>query len=101
MSSKLSEITATVATKTKKVLEDIAKTGGLSVGEVIDRMVMKLSPEDAQEAAMLILDNILITTSKLNQEQLNEAIFKVLDVIGGSFTKNEDNQIKGEISNEM
>lgn len=91
MSAKLSEINATVITRTKEILEGIAETGGLTIGEVIDRMVLKHSPDDPQTAAMLMLDNILVTTHNLNQEQLNEAIIKVLEVLGSSSVKNENN----------
>ena len=89
MTNKLAEINAKVLPTTKEALEGIADAGGLSIGEVIDRMMVKLSPEDAHDAALLILDNLLIATKRLNPEQLKEAILKFLKVLEGSFEDEE------------
>lgn len=93
MNEKIAEINVKVMSKTKEVLEDIAETGGLSIGEVIDRLVLKLSPDDVDTAHVLILENILITTSRLTQEQSDEAILKVLKVLGDACVEDMRNEM--------
>ena len=93
MNEKIAEINVKVMGKTKEVLEDIAETGGLSIGEAIDRLTLKLSPDDVDTAQILILENILITTSRLTQEQSDEAILKVLKVLGSACVEDMRNEM--------
>ena len=93
MNEKVVEINVKVMGKTKEVLEDVAETGGLSIGEVIDRLVLKLSPDDVDTAHLLILENLLITTSRLTQEQSDEAILKVLKVLEDACVEDMRNEL--------
>ena len=93
MNEKVVEINVKVMSKTKEVLEDIAETGGLSIGEVIDRLVLKLCPDDVEEAHILILENILINTSRLTQEQSDEAVLKVLKVLESACVEDMRNEM--------
>ena len=93
MNEKLAEINVTVVSKTKEILEGIAETAGLSVGEVIDRMVLKLCPENVDDAHLLILENILITTKCLTREQLDETMLKVLKVLESACVGDEPNEL--------
>lgn len=94
---KLSEINATVVTKTKNTLEGIEKLTGLTVGEILDRMVLNCCPTDTDKAYLLILDNILISTENLNQEQFNETIYKVLKALEDCFAVDEPEKIKNTL----
>lgn len=93
MNEKIAEINVKVMAKTKEVLEDIAETGGLSIGEVIDRMALKLCPDNADDAHVLILENILINTSRLNGEQSDEAVLKVLKVLESACVDDMRNEL--------
>lgn len=93
MNEKIAEINVKVMAKTKEVLESIAETGGLSVGEVIDRLVLKLSPDDVDIAHVLILENILINTSRLTREESDAAILKVLKVLESACVEDMRNEM--------
>ena len=93
MNEKVVEINVKVMSQTKEVLDVIAKTGGLSIGEVIDRLTLKLSPDDVDEAQILILENLLITTSRLTQEQSDEVVLKVLKVLGSACVEDMRNEM--------
>lgn len=93
MNKKLEEINVTVVSKTKEILEGIADTSGLSVGEVIDRMVSKVCPENVDDAHLLILENIIITTSCLTQKQLDETMIKVLKVLESACVEDESEEL--------
>ena len=93
MNEKITEINVRVMTKTKEVLEDIAKTGGLSIGEVIDGLTLKLCPDNADDAHVLILENILINTGRLTGEQSDEALLKVLKVLESACVDDMRNEL--------
>ena len=94
MSNKLAELNATVCTETKVLLDETSEKIGLSVGEIIDRLVLNCCPEDPEVAATIMLDHILLAGAKLNQETFNEAILSLLKVIAESFSENEPEDIK-------
>lgn len=93
MNEKIAEINVKVLTKSKEILENIAETGGLSIGEVIDRMVLKFCPDNVEDAHLLILEYILIITEHLTREQLDETMLKVLTVLESACVNDEPNEL--------
>lgn len=93
MEKKLMELNTTVRMESKEILDALADASGLSVGEVIDRMLLAVSPSDVNNAFLLILDQVLIATQRLNQEQFNEVILKVLKSLEDAFAKDEPEEI--------
>ena len=98
MDDKTTDMNINVVSKTKEILEDIADTSGLSVGEVIDRMVLKVCPDNVDDAHLLILENILITTKCLTQKQLDETMIKVLKVLESSCVDDESKELRTVIT---
>lgn len=93
MEKKWMELNTTVRMESKELLDALADASGLSVGEVIDRMLLAVSPSDVNNAFLLILDQVLIATQRLNQEQFNEVILKVLKSLEDAFAKDEPEEI--------
>lgn len=93
MEKKLMELNTTVRMESKEILDALSDASGLSVGEVIDRMLLAVSPSDVNNAFLLILDQVLIATQRLNQEQFNEVILKVLKSLEDAFAKDEPEEI--------
>ena len=93
MGNKLAEINATVVPKTKETLEVLANASGLSVGEVIDRMLLAVSPSDVNDAYLIILDQLLIATQRLEADQFNEVVLMVLKALEDAFAKDEPEEI--------
>ena len=93
MDDRLIELNTTVCKETKEVLDALADASGLSAGEVIDRMILAVSPSTAEKAYLLILDQLLIATQRLNHEQFNEVILMVLKALEDAFAKDEPEEI--------
>lgn len=93
MENKLTEINATVVSKTKETLEALANASGLSIGEVIDRMLLAVSPSDVNDAYLIILDQLLIATQRLEHDQFNEVVLMVLKALEDAFAKDEPKEI--------
>ena len=93
MNDKLNELSVTVCKETRQTLDALASSSGLTLGEVLDRMVLAVSPSKVDNAHLLILDQILIATNRLNQEQFNEVILKVLKTLEEAFSQNEHDEI--------
>lgn len=93
MEKKLMELNTTVRMESKEILDALSDASGLSVGEVIDKMLLAVSPSDVNNAFLLILDQVLIATQRLNQEQFNEVILKVLKSLEDAFAKDEPEEI--------
>lgn len=99
MDDRLMELNTTVCKETKEVLDALSDASGLSAGEVIDRMILAVSPSDAEKAYLLILDQLLIATQRLNHEQFNEVILMVLKALEDAFAKDEPEEIVSTLKN--
>lgn len=99
MDDRLNELNITVCKETKEILDALSNASGLSAGEVIDRMILAVSPSNTEKAYLLILDQILIATQRLNHEQFNEVILMVLKALEDSFAKDEPEEIVSTLKN--
>ena len=64
-----------------------------SVGEIIDRMALKMHAKDGEHAAQLILYSMITYTRNLSPDEFNKAIWIVLSVIKESLSVNEPEAI--------
>ena len=94
MSNKVTELKTIVCSETKMFLEETGERLGISAGEIIDRLVLKCSPKDAEDAALLMLDYIFLSCSGLTHETFNDAIYSVLKVIENSFAEDVPEETK-------
>ena len=81
MSNTLADLRATVCAETMEQLEGIAEEQGLSVGEVLDRLVLKCSPDDTSEAFLLIMEYISIACARLDPDARRYIIQTLIRVL--------------------
>ena len=81
MNDSLIDLRATVCAETMEQLESIAEAQGLSVGEVLDRLVLKCSPDNTSEAFLLILEHIEIACARLDQDARRYIIQTLIRVL--------------------
>lgn len=65
----------------KKTADDLRRVAGemdLSVGEVVDRYIEKMAPDDPQIAVQLILENVISTTAMLSEEDHADVIKEII-----------------------
>lgn len=64
----LEKIEMTVMKDTANGLRKIAKDAGITIGEVVDRLVVQMTPTDPIVAETLLTQELMIIMSKLSQE---------------------------------
>lgn len=50
----------------------------LSVGEVVDRYIEKMAPDDPQIAVQLVLENVISTTAMLSEEDHADVVKEII-----------------------
>lgn len=73
----LATISATVLAKTKESLLKYSEATGLSVGEVIDRALLRFSCETPELAALLLCEEFLFMVVNQTEEQVRETVKNV------------------------
>lgn len=74
----LTELEITVMKATKNALDTMAKHSELTIGEVVDRLVLKMCPLDVDFAMTLALERIRITFSALSDEERGKALHELI-----------------------
>lgn len=64
----LKDLKITVMKDTAEGLEKMAHEGAMTIGEVVDRLVLQLAPSEPEVAEMLLTQEILIILSNLSEE---------------------------------
>ena len=77
----LTELDTTVMKATMIALKIMAESSDLSIGEVIDRLILKMCPLDAHLAVTLALERIKITFSVLSDEERSKALKELVTSI--------------------
>lgn len=65
----------------KKTADDLRRIAGemdLSVGEVVDRYIEKMAPDDPQIAVQLVLENVISTTAMLSEEDHADVVKEII-----------------------
>lgn len=79
--SKLEKLEITVMTKTADGLRKIARDGDMEIGEVVDRLLLKACPPDPGVAAILAMQDIVLTLSGLSEDGYQEAYAELAGAI--------------------
>lgn len=74
----------TVQKQTAESIHQLQEQIGLTPGELIDRLLLKREAKTAEAAALLICEEIAIVTGKLDTEEKEKAIEKVLAVFNAN-----------------
>ena len=80
-SSKTKEITVTVTYKTYDGLLAGSETLGISIGEVIDRLVCDIKVNHPEIAAMFLVEQFTIATLDMNEDDLKETLYQVAGML--------------------
>lgn len=75
----LKEINATVITETADALDYCSKTYGMSIGEIIDRLVLNTSINDPDTASTLVCEYMGMVIRNQNDEQVTATLFGVAE----------------------
>ena len=70
----LADITVTVAKKTAQALKDASEEMGRTMGEVVDRLVMQLAPEEQEAAEFIALEEMTMCLSGLGAKDKMESV---------------------------
>ena len=72
------ELNATVMVQTMEYLTEHSKNLELSIGQVIDRLVVNIQAPNSGIAASWVSEQVTLTTSNLKKDELKEAIYDVM-----------------------
>ena len=90
MSNRLTEIQATVIADTAKSLNEMSDTAKMSIGEVIDRLTLRFTPDDYEIAANIVETEILMIFSKLPEAEVEKGLRRVTTDLLAMLVKNEN-----------
>lgn len=85
MSAPLTKMTVAVMNETAKGIRTLAKESRLSEGEVIDRLVIKISPEEKEVAVELALEELVITFAQLSEKDRINALTDLIAALISAF----------------
>lgn len=77
----LVDVQATVMKETLDGINSICETSGLTIGEVIDRLTLKMVPYEADFAIQLAQEQMVICLSGLDEEEYTKAFIEILVVL--------------------
>ena len=72
------ELNATVMVQTMEYLTEHSKNLELSIGQIIDRLVVNIQAPNSGIAASWVSEQFTLTTSSLKEDELKEAIYDVI-----------------------
>lgn len=85
----LTELEITIMKATKNALDTMAEHSELTIGEVVDRLVLKMCPLDVDFAMALALERIRITFSALSDEERGKALHELIMNMAAFLPSNE------------
>lgn len=87
MKDKTQNVIVTILNETVESIKQNCELTGMSPGELIDRAMLKFSPQTPELAAQIILESISTSIRLLDEEQINIAMRIVFIVIQQGFEK--------------
>lgn len=90
MSDFLTELQVTVMKKTAAALDEMGNRGGMSVGEVIDRLTVHFRPKDPELALHLAETEVLMLTTELDKSETEKYLKQLVIDLCAMVTENED-----------
>lgn len=98
----MEELKITVSTVTADALHKVAGETKLSIGEIVDRMVLTIAPDDPDIAWTLALEQYLICTARLSEEGSAKAFGNMCGLFLGSMPPEDlDDMISRVKSNQI
>lgn len=88
-SAVLTDITVTVAKKTAQALKDASEEIGRTTGEVVDRLVMQLAPEEQEAAEFIALEGMMMCLSGLDPKDKMESVRGICTSLLATMTADE------------
>jgi hypothetical protein len=94
MSDKLEEINITVMKETANALRAFKDNMDLSMGEIVDRLLLNFSTRDINKAAILIVEYLEIVTKDQDSEQVKGTLLQVMAFCLSGILKKDDWEIE-------
>ena len=78
-------MTVKVLSQTYSALTGHSQNMGITIGEVLDRIILHISTSDPHLAAATICDELLIITTGQNEEEFYDTVLAVLTILFKTF----------------
>jgi len=75
------ELNATVMVQTMDYLQEHSKNLELTIGQVIDRLVVNIQAPSSEIAASWVCEQFTLTTSNLKENDLKETMYEVMSMM--------------------
>lgn len=85
-------LTCEVMAQTKLVLENYSEESGISIGNIIDRLAVKLSSTNSVLACQLVLETLAIAVSTQDNDGAFETIIRLIGDLTNLVTKMDNYQ---------
>lgn len=85
----VTEITATVMVQTETALKRLMESTQLTIGEVIDRLALQMTPRDKEAAAALASERVAMCFSQLPKAQSMAAYLEFLTMLASILSPKE------------
>lgn len=85
----VTEINATVMVQTEAALKSMMESTQLTIGEVIDRLALQMTPRDKETAAVLAGERVAMCFSQLPQVQFKSAYLEFLTMLASILSPTE------------
>ena len=86
-----------VADPTMDVLRKTAKEAGISIGEVVDRLILDVAPDNPDSALIVALEQYLISVSRLSKEDSTKVFGSMCGIFLGSIPPEEIDEMVSSI----
>lgn len=96
----MEELTINVANSTAEVLRKVATDANISIGEVVDRAVLVVAPDNPVSAFIIALEQYLVCVSRLNKEDAASVFGNMCGIFLGSLPLDELDDIVSNIKND-
>lgn len=87
----VTELTATVMVQTEAALKRMMESTQLTIGEVIDRLALQMTPRDKEAVAVLASERVAMCFSQLPKAQSMAAYLEFLTMIASILSANAAN----------
>ena len=91
-------ISATVMGKTKDALEAMMKGTQLTMGEVIDRLALQMSPTDGDTASVIASEQVAICFSHVPKDEFREGYLNLVTILCSILTPAEMSTLRARAS---
>lgn len=85
----ITEINATVMVQTEATLKSMMESTQLTIGEVIDRLALQMTPRDKAAAAVLAGERVAMCFSQLPKAQFRAAYLEFLTMLASILSPEE------------